>query len=123
MVTTRGKASAGDELVARLMKSLPDGVELTETEAEIMNLIHDSADRLADLEKDIAKYGTTYRTDRGAIRVNPACNEARQTRTAMGRLISSLHLDAEAPSLAHQKASTAAKKGWEQRRNRAQRGA
>jgi hypothetical protein len=83
----KGREGAGGALTRAILEGLPPGVELDEREQALLAMGSRQADDIAALEADIA--------DRGHVivgRLNPAVPEARQGRTARGRLLSGISM-------------------------------
>src|SRR4051795_880715 len=78
---------AGEALSRAILEGLPPGVELDEREQTLLAAAAKQADDVAALEADIAERGHVVEG-----RLNPCVLEARQGRTALGRLLAGIDL-------------------------------
>ena len=106
------KPSAGEALLASIVKGLPPGVELDEREIALLDVAASQADDIAALEADIAERGVRVPGSRAGHEVlNPAVSEVRQGRLALGKLLGALELP-ESASDASRGARKAAEARW-----------
>jgi hypothetical protein len=100
--------SAGERLSRAILAGLPVGVELDEREQALLAAAAKQADDVAALEANIAERGRVVDG-----RLNPAVLEARQGRTALGRLLSGLDLP-DSRSFTAIRATKAARARWQE---------
>ena len=101
--------TAGERLSRTIREGLPPGVELDEREQVLLAAAAAQADDVEGLEIDIAKRGRVIEG-----RLNPCVQEARQGRTALGRLLGGLDLPTSR-SFTAIRASKAAASRWDRR--------
>jgi hypothetical protein len=99
--------TAGQRLERSIRAGLPVGVELDEREDELLAQACRQADVIERLDAHIDQHGVM--NERG--RLNPATAEARQSRTALARLLGGLDLPASR-ALTQIRASKAASSRW-----------
>lgn len=102
--------SAGQKLRLSLNEALPDDWEWSERDAAFLDLIEETADRIAEFESVIAVEGVMARGSRGQPIVHPAAQESRHARAELARLLDKLNLppdedDAPVKSARHQRAA------------------
>ena len=80
-------------MVDRIMADMrANGLEPDGREVELLDLARRLADRLAALERAIAADGLSSRLSSGRIVANPLVAEARQTATALARVLAGVQM-------------------------------
>lgn len=106
MVNPQVAESSGAALVARIRAEMAEeGLEPDARETELLDLAADLADRVVELESAIAADGLTAKSKGGVVRLHPAVMEARQTRTALARVLAGIQMRDDAKNPAKQKAA------------------
>lgn len=89
----RNKASAGEQLVARIQADMTEqGLEPDGREVELLDQARALTDRLAELEAALAEDGLRSRLDSGRVVAHPFVSEARQTRSALARVLAGIQM-------------------------------
>ena len=101
--------TAGERLSRTVRAGLPVGVELDEREQALLAAAAKQADDIEALEADISERGRVIEG-----RLNPCVQEARQGRTALGRLLGGLDLP-DSKTFTQIRASKAARGRWDRR--------
>ncbi len=99
--------TAGERLSGAIRAGLPPGVELDEREEALLAAAAAQADDVEALEPDVLARGHVLDTGR----LNPCVQEARQGRSALGRLLAGLDLP-DSRSVTGIRASKAANTRW-----------
>jgi hypothetical protein len=90
------RMTEGADLVARIVAEMSGhGLEPDAKESELLGLAEGLADRLAELEQDIADNGRSTVTTTGRVVLNPALAESRLTRTALATVLSKVSMTEE----------------------------
>jgi hypothetical protein len=98
--------SSGAALVARLRGEMStEGLEPDGKEIELLAIAEALQDRIVELETVIAGEGMTTVSKSGVVHLHPAVGEARQTRSALARVISGIQLRDESKDPVKQKAA------------------
>lgn len=85
--------SPGRALVERILGDMrANGLEPDGREVELLDLARRLADRLAALERSIEADGLSSRLESGRIVANPLVAEARQTASAMARVLAGVQM-------------------------------
>jgi uncharacterized protein with von Willebrand factor type A (vWA) domain len=105
------KTDPATETIEAIREGLPPGVELDEREEALLDLAARQARDVAAAEADIAERGYLITGSRGQNMINPSVSEARQSRTALGKLLGQLDLP-ESTRDAVRNARTAAETRW-----------
>lgn len=86
-------SSAGAELRRRVVADMQaHGLEPDGREEEVLALAEKLADRLEALERVIEAEGMTWVSKGGVARLHPAIPQARQTTSALARVLSSVQM-------------------------------
>jgi hypothetical protein len=110
--------TAGERLAAAIHDALPDDMELSEREQEMLRLAAGQADDLERLEKAMDDSDLLTTGSKGQVVLSPLVQETRQARLAIYRLLGGLSLvdlaeelegDGKRQTAASQRASRAAK--------------
>jgi hypothetical protein len=84
--------SPGAALVGRIRAEMAEeNLEPDAREGELLSLAEELADRIAELEAAIAADGLTS-SKGGLVRLHPGIVDARQTRTALARVLSEIQM-------------------------------
>ena len=96
----------GAALVARIRAEMAEeNLEPDAREVELLSLAEDLADRIAELEKAIEVDGLTSTSKGGLVRLHPGVVEARQTRTALARVLSEIQMRDDSKNPVKQRAA------------------
>lgn len=103
---TQVSESPGSALVRRLREEMAaEGLEPDGREIELLSLAEDLADRIAQLESVISSDGLTSTSKGGLVRLHPAVVEARQSRTALARVLANIQMQDDSRDPLKQKAA------------------
>jgi hypothetical protein len=97
---------SGADLVARVRAEMAvDGLEPDGKETELLAIAEALQDRIVELESLIASAGMSSVSKSGVVHLNPAVGEARQTRSALARVLSGIQMQRSVKDPVKQKAA------------------